>query len=134
MFWAPRMRLLCEPSTWHSTAGPASMAPPEQFHVASPRSRPQAASRLRRELDRARERAAHGCRGALGIREGPTSTRIRITSRGPQVIELAARLDSPAEVELTRAATGVDLNALALKGALGEAIKLDELLQRPQAA
>ena len=26
MFWAPRMRLLCEPSTWHSTAGPASMA------------------------------------------------------------------------------------------------------------
>ena len=50
------------------------------------------------------------------------------------MIELAARLDSPAEVELTRAATGVDLNALALKGALGEAIKLDELLQRPQAA
>ena len=70
----------------------------------------------------------------LGIREGPTSTRIRITSRGPQVIELAARLGSPAEVELTRAATGVDLNALGLKGALGEAIKLDELLQRPQAA
>jgi hypothetical protein len=39
----------------------------------------------------------------LGIREGPTSTRIRITPRGPQVIELAARLGSPAEVELARA-------------------------------
>jgi biotin carboxylase len=50
------------------------------------------------------------------------------------VIELAARLGSPAEVELVRAATGVDLNVLALKGALGERIGLDDLLSRPQAA
>ena len=76
------------------------------------------------------ERAA----AVLGIRAGPTSTRIRITVRGPRVIELAARLGSPAEVELARAATGVDLNALALKGALGEPIGLEELLRRPQAA
>jgi biotin carboxylase len=76
------------------------------------------------------ERAA----AVLGIREGPTSTRIRITVRGSRVIELAARLGSPAEVELVCAATGVDLNALALKGALGESIALDELLRRPQAA
>jgi hypothetical protein len=76
------------------------------------------------------ERAA----SVLGIREGPTSTRIRITARGPQVIELAARLGGPAEVELVRVATGVDLNVLALKGALGDSIGLDELLQRPQAA
>jgi hypothetical protein len=76
------------------------------------------------------ERAA----AVLGIREGPTSTRIRITTRGPRVIELAARLGSPAEVELARVATGVDLNALALKGALGEPIGLEELLRRPQAA
>jgi biotin carboxylase len=72
--------------------------------------------------------------GALGIREGPTSTRIRISARGPQVIELAARLGSPEEVEVVRVATGVDLNELALKGALGEAIDLDELVRRPQAA
>ena len=71
---------------------------------------------------------------ALGIHEGPTSTRIRITARGPRVIELAARLCSPAEVELVRTATGVDLNALALKGALGEPIELEELLRRPEAA
>lgn len=71
---------------------------------------------------------------ALGICEGPTSTRIRITTRGPRVIELAARVGSPAEVELVHTATGVDLNALALKGALGEPIALDELLRRPQAA
>jgi biotin carboxylase len=76
------------------------------------------------------ERAA----SVLSIREGPTSTRIRITARGPQVIELAARLGGPAEVELVRVATGVDLNVLALKGALGDSIELDELLQRPQAA
>ena len=64
---------------------------------------------------------------ALGIREGPTSTRIRITVRGALLIELAARLGSPAEVELAREATGVDLNALALKGALGEQIDRSEL-------
>jgi hypothetical protein len=72
--------------------------------------------------------------GALGIREGPTSTRIRITPRGPQVIELAARLGSPEEVEVVRVATGLDLNILALKGALGEPIDLDELARQPQAA
>jgi hypothetical protein len=72
--------------------------------------------------------------GALGIREGPTSTRIRITAGGPQVIELAARVATPEEVELVRAATGVDLNALALKGALGDPVEADELLWRPQAA
>jgi biotin carboxylase len=71
---------------------------------------------------------------ALGIREGPTSTRIRITVRGPRLIELAARVSSPAEVELVRTATGVDLNVLALKGALGDPITLDELVRRPQAA
>lgn len=71
---------------------------------------------------------------ALGIREGPTCTRIRITAAGAQVIELAARLGSPEEVEVVRVATGVDLNELALKGALGEPIELDELLRRPQAA
>ena len=69
------------------------------------------------------ERAA----AVLGICEGPTSTRIRITEHGPQVIELAARLGGPAEVELARAATGVDLNDLALKGALGERIDGGEL-------
>ncbi len=71
---------------------------------------------------------------ALGIREGPTSTRIRITARGPQVIELAARVGSPEEVKVVRVATGVDLNALALKGAFGEPIEPVELPARPLAA
>jgi biotin carboxylase len=70
----------------------------------------------------------------VGVREGPTSTRIRITGHGPQVIELAARLPSPEEVEVARVAAGIDLNALALKGALGEPIDRAELLARPLAA
>jgi hypothetical protein len=65
---------------------------------------------------------------SLGIREGPTCTRIRVTAAGPQVIELAARLGSSAEVEQAREATGVDLNALALKAALGEPIESEELV------
>jgi biotin carboxylase len=70
----------------------------------------------------------------LGIREGPTSTRIRITDRGAQVIELAARVGSPDEVEAVRLATGIDLNELALKGALGEPIAPTALPARPLAA
>jgi hypothetical protein len=71
---------------------------------------------------------------ALGIREGPTCTRIRVTATGPQVIELAARLGTPAEVELAREATGVDLNALALRGALGEPIDRGEFVAARLAA
>ena len=67
---------------------------------------------------------------ALGIREGPTSTRVRITENGPQVIELAARVGGTAEVELVYKATGVDLNALTLKAALGEPIAETELAAR----
>ena len=60
--------------------------------------------------------------GALGVAEGPTSTRIRLTPDGPRVIELAARLGGLHDAELCRCATGVDLNALALSAALGEEI------------
>jgi hypothetical protein len=54
----------------------------------------------------------------------------------PKAARLTARAtgSGPAEVELVRVATGVDLNVLALKGALGDSIELDELLQRSQAA
>jgi hypothetical protein len=46
------------------------------------------------------------------------------------VIELAARVGPPAEVESVRRATGVDLEVLALKAALGEPIAPDELGSR----
>jgi len=71
---------------------------------------------------------------ALGIHDGPTVTRIRLSASGPQVIELAARLGSPEEVELVRVATGVDLNELALRGAFGEPIEPRELAGLRRAA
>jgi hypothetical protein len=77
----------------------------------------------------AAELAARAAR-ALGIREGPTCTRIRLTQSGPKVIELAARVGSPAEVASVLEAAGVDLNALAVKAALGERIARDELGSR----
>lgn len=75
------------------------------------------------------ERAAD----ALGIEEGPTSTRTRFTAEGPRTIELAARLGGAHDAELCRAAVGVDLNGLALAAALGEEIEPERLEPRPRA-
>jgi biotin carboxylase len=56
---------------------------------------------------------------ALGIRDGPTYTQIRVGPDGPRVMELAARLGGGHDAELCDAALGVDLNALAIAAALG---------------
>lgn len=79
-------------------------------------------------------RLAARAAAALGIRDGATVTRIRLAMQGPQVIELAGRLGSPEEVELVRVATGIDLDELALKGALGEPIELREVARLGKAA
>jgi hypothetical protein len=79
-------------------------------------------------------RLAEQAAEALGIHEGPTVTRIRLSEAGPQVIELAARLGSPEEVELVRVATGIDLNELALRGAFGEPVESRELAPLRKAA
>ena len=57
---------------------------------------------------------------ALGIEDGPSYTQLRISAGGPEVIEVAARLGGGHDAELVEAATGVDLNGLALAAALGE--------------
>lgn len=60
------------------------------------------------------ERAAR----ALGVEEGPTSTRLRLGVDGPRVVEL--RTDaSDREAELCRLLHGVDVHGLALDAALG---------------
>jgi biotin carboxylase len=56
---------------------------------------------------------------ALGIDEGPSYTQLRISAGGPEVVEVAARLGGGHDAELVEAATGVDLNGLALGAALG---------------
>jgi hypothetical protein len=57
---------------------------------------------------------------ALGIRQGLTSTRLRLGVDGPRVVELRAEV-SDREAELCRLLHGVDLHALALDAALGRA-------------
>jgi biotin carboxylase len=57
---------------------------------------------------------------AMGIRNGPTYTQIRVGDDGARVVELAARLGGGHDAELVEASTGVKLNDLALDFALGE--------------
>jgi biotin carboxylase len=57
---------------------------------------------------------------ALGIEEGPTYTQLRIGARGPEVMEVAARLGGGHDAELVQEVLGVDLNGFAIASALGE--------------
>jgi len=57
---------------------------------------------------------------ALGILNGPSYTQLRLGPDGPVVMEVAARLGGGHDAELCAAATGVDLNAMAVAFALGE--------------
>ena len=57
---------------------------------------------------------------ALGIRNGPSYTQLRLGPDGPVVMEVAARLGGGHDAELVQAVTGVDLNALAISFALAE--------------
>src|SRR5262249_34169239 len=59
---------------------------------------------------------------ALELREGLSSTRIRMDPDGPKVLDVCAGFARPHEADLCRAALGLDLYALALSGALGEPI------------
>jgi cysteine synthase A len=63
---------------------------------------------------------------AVGVREGPTYTQLRVDADGPKVMELAARLGGGHDAELCEAALGIDLNALALAAALGRPISMPE--------
>ena len=60
---------------------------------------------------------------ALGIRNGPSYTQLRLGPDGPQVVEVAARLGGGHDAERCEAALGVDANALALAAALGEPLE-----------
>jgi biotin carboxylase len=66
--------------------------------------------------------AAREAAVALGIESGPTYTQVVVGVEGAKVVELAARLGGGHDAELCEAALGVDLNELALAGALGEHI------------
>jgi len=70
--------------------------------------------------------AARAAAEALGVREGPTYTQIRLGPDGPRVIELAARLGGGHDAELCDAALGIDLNALTIAAAFGRRVRVPE--------
>ena len=63
--------------------------------------------------------AARAAVEALGLRDGPSYTQLRLAPDGPRVMEVAARLGGGHDAELCEAALGFDLNAAALAAALG---------------
>jgi biotin carboxylase len=76
---------------------------------------------------------ARAAAAALGIRNGPTYTQVRLGSDGPRVVEVAARLGGGHDAELCHAALGVDLNGLAIDAALGNAPSNTVLQSRSRA-
>ncbi len=64
---------------------------------------------------------------AIGIENGPSYTHLCVSRGGPEVIEVAARLGGGHDAELVLAATGVDLNGLALAAALGEPVSHEDV-------
>jgi biotin carboxylase len=65
--------------------------------------------------------AARRAAEALGIRDGPTYTQIRVSPDGPKVMEVAARLGGGHDAQVCQVALGIDLNVLAILAALGRA-------------
>ena len=74
--------------------------------------------------------AARAAVEAVGIRNGPSYTQLRIGPDGPVVMEVAARLGGGHDAELCHVATGVDLNGLAVRFAVGEAVSTSDLTPR----
>jgi biotin carboxylase len=63
---------------------------------------------------------------ALGVERGPTYTQVRLSADGPRVMELAGRLGGGHDAEVCEAAVGIDLNALAIRAALGDSVEVPE--------
>jgi biotin carboxylase len=91
-------------------------AEPPAFGVALAHAWPSACV----ETTQALVAAARAAAEAIGVRNGPTYTQLRLAPDGPRVIELAARLGGGHDAELCELATGVRLNDLALRFALGQ--------------
>jgi biotin carboxylase len=64
---------------------------------------------------------------AVGIRNGPSYTQLRLGPEGPVVMEVAARLGGGHDAELCHAATGVDLNGLVVSAAIGEPVSIADM-------
>jgi len=59
---------------------------------------------------------------ALGVASGPTTAQVLLSDDGPLLAKLSARTGGGHDAELCRAVLGVDLNALAVRAALGSEV------------
>ena len=102
-------------------------ADPPAFGVALAHAWPSAAVAERESVETTQTAVAVAARAAeaLGVRNGPTYTQLRLGADGPKVVELAARLGGGHDAELCELALGVALNDLALAFALGEKACVD---------
>ncbi|HEY3541238.1 MAG TPA: hypothetical protein VGK79_01740 [Gaiellaceae bacterium] len=71
--------------------------------------------------------AAGAAARALGVTDGPTTTQVLVGEDGPLVAKLSARVGGGHDGELSRVALGIDGNALAVRAALAEPIRAQEL-------
>lgn len=97
-----------------------AVAEPPAFGVAVAHIWP---SDLPTEITAAAFELAGEAASAIGVRNGPTYTQLLLGGEGLVVGELAARLGGGHDAELCLAATGVDLNGLAISAALGDEIE-----------
>jgi biotin carboxylase len=91
-------------------------------HLVSGAGQPEQLVEVRRTVE-----AAHA---ALGLCEGVTHAKVRLTARGPRLVELAARLAGNLVPRLVQLSTGVDLGRAAATVALGEAPVLRPTVRR----
>jgi biotin carboxylase len=70
-------------------------------------------------------RLAAAAAEALGVGDGPVSAQVLLTPQAPLLAKLSARTGGGHDSELCRAATGVDLDDLAIASALGEPVQAE---------
>lgn len=71
---------------------------------------------------------------AIGIKNGPSHTEIKITKDGPKIVELGARLGGDnITTHLTPLSTGVDMVECCIRIALGEEIKIEKKFNKGSA-
>jgi S-sulfo-L-cysteine synthase (3-phospho-L-serine-dependent) len=69
--------------------------------------------------------AARHALDAVGFARGPAHVEVKLTTKGPAIIEINARLAGGMIPELVRAATGIDLLEQQLRAATGRPVRLD---------
>jgi len=72
-------------------------------------------------------RIAVDAAAALGVAHGPVTAQVLLGPGGPLLAKLSARTGGGSDAELCRAATGIDLDDLAVADALGETVPEERL-------